>query len=226
MSELLVKICSEINDMDVLDEVIDVENMDEDALASTFMVAYKQIKEGGYEKELQEGVSEEGHAFFEENKADFFEEEDEDEDEDSYDEEDVEEEEMDEEEEEEEEKPKKKSKAKEEKPKKEKAKRSKKQTGRGEKQRGPKRTVPKKTDKRSRYGHVQSASSGRLDDAFFEGGTVKQIMNMAGVGAARVKSHMAALRTKGITILEYQSEEKDRAGNLLVAYKAKEEKLS
>jgi len=51
----------------------------------------------------------------------------------------------------------------------------------------------KKESPRSRYGHIQSAMSGQLDDALYEGGTVQEIMDNLNIKRARVMSHIKHL---------------------------------
>ena len=51
----------------------------------------------------------------------------------------------------------------------------------------------KKESPRSRYGHIQAAMSGQLDDALYDGGTVQEIMENLGIKRARVMSHIKHL---------------------------------
>jgi hypothetical protein len=66
----------------------------------------------------------------------------------------------------------------------------------------------KKESPRSRYGHIQSAMSGQLDDALFEGGTVQEIMDDLGIKRARVMSHIKHLANDlSIAIEETEGDE-------------------
>lgn len=65
-----------------------------------------------------------------------------------------------------------------------------------------------KESPRSRYGHIQSAMSGKLDDALFKGGTVQEIMDNLGIKRARVMSHIKHLiNDLSIGIKETEAEE-------------------
>ena len=67
-----------------------------------------------------------------------------------------------------------------------------------------------KGEKRSRYGHVQSADSGKLDDLLFAGNTVAMIMENINVKRTRVVNHVKHLRNdKGLTVIETKPEGKD-----------------
>ena len=70
------------------------------------------------------------------------------------------------------------------------------------KKKGEKKPKAKKAPKpKSRYGHIQSAASGQLDDALYEGGTFEEIMEKLDVSRGRINSHMKALRNKGLTVV-------------------------
>lgn len=67
-----------------------------------------------------------------------------------------------------------------------------------------------KGEKRSRYGHVQSALSGKLDDLLFAGHTVTAMMEATGVKRTRVVNHAKHLKNdKGLTVVETVPEGKD-----------------
>jgi hypothetical protein len=67
-----------------------------------------------------------------------------------------------------------------------------------------------KGEKRSRYGHVQSAISGKLDDLLFGGATVASMMKSLDVPRTRIISHIKSLKNnKGLTVVETKPEGKD-----------------
>lgn len=67
-----------------------------------------------------------------------------------------------------------------------------------------------KGEKRSRYGHVQSAISGKLDDLLFAGNTVAAMMKELNIKRTRVIGHMKSLKNdKGLKVTETVPEGKD-----------------
>ena len=74
---------------------------------------------------------------------------------------------------------------------------------------------------RSRYGHLQNAKSGMLDDLLFEGNSVGDIKKKADVKLGRIKSHLKVLKDKGLTVLV--KENKDDGDK--TTYQIKEEKI-
>jgi hypothetical protein len=63
---------------------------------------------------------------------------------------------------------------------------------------------------RSRYGHVQSADSGKLDDLMFGGCTVQAMMDNLNVKRTRVVNHAKHLKNeKGLTVVETKPEGKE-----------------
>lgn len=63
---------------------------------------------------------------------------------------------------------------------------------------------------RSRYGHVQSALSGQLDDLLFAGNTVNAMMDALKIKRTRVINHVKHLKNdKGLTVVETKPEGKD-----------------
>lgn len=66
----------------------------------------------------------------------------------------------------------------------------------------------KKSIKKSRYGHVQSAVSGKLDDMLFEGATVADMMQALELKRTRVIGHINHLKNdKGLTFIEEKPED-------------------
>jgi len=69
-------------------------------------------------------------------------------------------------------------------------------------------TAKKKSVKKSRYGHVQSAISGKLDDMLFEGATVADMMQALELKRTRVIGHIKHLKNdKGLTFIEEKPED-------------------
>jgi len=63
---------------------------------------------------------------------------------------------------------------------------------------------------RSRYGHVQSALSGKLDDCMFSGMTVQAMMDELNIKRTRVVNHAKHLKNdKSLTVVETKPEGKD-----------------
>lgn len=86
-----------------------------------------------------------------------------------------------------------------------------------------KEKAPKKVVEKSRYGHVQAAKSGALDDMLFEGHTVKEMMEALEVTKHRVIGHANHLRDDfGLTLL-IKTNEKDQLEN---HYKVKEKEYT
>lgn len=85
-----------------------------------------------------------------------------------------------------------------------------------------KEKAPKKLIEKSRYGHIQSAKSGKLDDMLFEGGTVAEIMAGCDVPRLRVIGHANHLKKDlGLTLLITENKE----DSLKTKYKVKEESI-
>ena len=67
-----------------------------------------------------------------------------------------------------------------------------------------------KGEPRSRYGHVQSADSGKLDDLLFAGNTVAMMMETLKVKRTRIMSHVKHLiNDKGLKVVDTVPEGKD-----------------
>ncbi len=101
----------------------------------------------------------------------------------------------------------------------------------GKKSSGKKGTAKKKKEPKekkepkpkSRYGHILSAKSGRLDDALFEGGTMGDIMEALDIPRARFVGHANHLKNDlGLTLVITADKDKEK---LKDHYKIKEESL-
>lgn len=80
--------------------------------------------------------------------------------------------------------------------------------------------APKVVVEKSRYGHVQSAKSGKLDDMLYEGATVQDMMDKLEVPRVRVIGHANHLKNDfGLTLLVKE----DKENTLLTVLKVKEE---
>lgn len=76
---------------------------------------------------------------------------------------------------------------------------------------------------KSRYGHTQTAKSGQLDDAMFEGGTLEDIMKKCDIPRTRFASHFKHLKDQlGLTITVTEDPEKNA---MKTHYKVVEERL-
>ena len=80
--------------------------------------------------------------------------------------------------------------------------------GGAKKESGKKAPAAKKEPKpQSRYGHLASALSGKLDDMLFEGATVQKMMDTLDVKRTRVMGHAKHLRNDlGLTVNETKPE--------------------
>ena len=103
----------------------------------------------------------------------------------------------------------------------EKKKETKKKDAEGEEEAKPK--AKKEPSGKSRYGHIQKAKSGRIDDALHEGGTMGEIMDKLTIPRSRFQSHVKHLRDDlGLTIVIKKDKGTDRTKD---HYKVKEAKV-
>lgn len=79
---------------------------------------------------------------------------------------------------------------------------------------------PKEAKAKSRYGHIQSAKSGRLDDLLFEGGTMGEIMTALDIDRTRFIGHSNHLKNDlGLTLIITPDPAKEKLND---HYKVKE----
>lgn len=86
-----------------------------------------------------------------------------------------------------------------------------------------KEKVKKEPKPKSRYGHIQSAKSGKLDDALFEGGTMEEIMAQVDVTRVRFIGHSNHLKNDlGLTLVITADKDKNKMKD---NYKVKEKNM-